>query len=160
MSLLDRPAFTARLPSPRIEAAAWLRHLGRLALAAGVGVWGALLLAPAPAPMPPALGIEPATGADTTPVAQWFGGGSTRVRVGISGLIAGAEGRGLALLSVNGGPVQAYREGQTLAPGVVLHAVEAAAVAVDQDGVIERVAAPPLPAGAAGGFVRVPPAGR
>jgi len=127
-----------------------------VAIAAGLGVWGALLFAPAPRDAPPVLDSIMPSLHDTTSVAQWFGGAPLRVRVTAAGVIAADDGRGAALLSVDGGPVRAYRVGQTLAPGVVLAAVTASAVSIDQDGVIEQVAVPASPASRVQGFVPVP----
>jgi len=129
---------------------AWVRRLSMLAFAVGLGVWAALLFAPAPGKLPPMLEAVPDANLDTAPAARWFGGAALRVRVTVKGLIATADGSaGAALLSVDGGPAQAYRVGQALAPGVTLVAVSANAVSIDQDGVIEHITPPdgPLPAG-------------
>lgn len=141
------------LPLPRFNPPALLRALAMLAVAAGVGVWGAILLAPSPGAMPPALPAASTQGFATAPVAQWFGGGNARVKVTVVGLIAGGAQQGAALLSVNGAPAQAYRIGQTLAPGIVLAGVSRDAVSVDQDGVIEQVAVPRNPTDVIQGFV-------
>jgi len=121
---------------PRLAQAAAM-----LAVAAGIGLWGALLLAPRPAAAPPALASGPAPGQDVTPVANWFGGGSARLRVAVVGLIASGE-RGAALLSINGGKPEAYRVGQTLAQGVTLSAVLPHGVSIDQDGIVEDISVP------------------
>ena len=139
-------------------APALLRTAAIVAIAVGVGVWGVLLPAPVPRESPPMLDSIMPSGHDTSPVAQWFGGAQLRVRVAAAGVIAAGDGRGAALLSVDGGPVRAYRAGQVLAPGVVLDAVTAAAVSIDQDGVVEQVAVPASPAGRVQGFVPVPAA--
>lgn len=139
----------------RVDGPAFVRGLAVLALAVGIGVWGALLFAPAPRALPPTLDSASATGQDTAAVARWFGGGALRVRVAVVGLIAADGGRGAALLVVNGGPAQAYRIGQTLAPGVKLAGVSPTAVSVDQDGVIEQVAMPVNPASVIQGFIPV-----
>lgn len=131
-----------------------LKTVFMVALAAGIGLWSALLLAPKPEAAPPALAAGPAVGQDITPVLGWFGGGSARLRVTVVGLIASGE-RGAALLSINGGSPEAYRVGQTLAQGVTLSAVSPSGVSIDQDGIIEEVfiaATSPL----AQGFVPVP----
>lgn len=148
-------ARTQGLGLPRIDGTALLRGLAMLALAVGAGVWGALLFAPAPKTLPPMLDVSAATGHDTGAVARWFGGGALRVRVAVMGLIASSDGRGAALLAVNGGTPQAYRTGQTLAPGVTLAAVAADSVSIDQDGVIEKVAVPSRPGSLVQGFVPV-----
>ncbi|WP_397473373.1 type II secretion system protein N [Pusillimonas sp.] len=134
-----------------------LQAAAMVALAAGIGLWSALLLAPRPAPAPPALASGPAPGQDLTPVSNWFGGGSARLRVAVVGLIASGQ-QGAALLSINGGPAQAYRVGQTLAQGVTLSAVLPNGVSIDQDGIVEDITMPsqPMPPQ---GFVPVDPAG-
>ena len=139
------------LRGPRLAQAAAM-----LALAAGIGLWGALLLAPRPAAAPPALASGPAPGQDTALVSNWFGGGSARLRVAVVGLIASGS-QGAALLSINGGPAQAYRVGQTLAQGVTLSAVLPHGVSIDQDGIVEDVSMPRLPMPPQG-FVPVAPA--
>src|SRR5690606_11227068 len=119
-----------------------LAHVAAVhALAAGIGLWGVLLLAPRPAAAPPALASAPAPGQDVAAVANWFGGGSARLRVAVVGLIASGE-RGAALLSINGGKPEAYRVGQTLAQGVTLSAVLPHGVSIDQDGIVEDISVP------------------
>ncbi len=118
-----------------------LRLLAMLALAAGLGIGVAVLLAPRAVLPPPALSLGVPQGADTTAIAAWFGGSASRARIRIAGLISGGE-QGVALLAVNGGAVTAYRVGQTLAPGVSVDAILPNAVAIDQDGVVEQVQAP------------------
>ncbi|MCK2094552.1 type II secretion system protein N [Thauera aromatica] len=129
-------------------------RLAQLALVAGIGIWGALVLAPPPAALPPALAPASTQGVDTTPVARWFGGGTSRLRVTVAGLMAGGN-HGAALLAINGSPAQAYRVGETLAPGVSLAGVQADAVLIDQDGVVERLAVPAGPATAVPGLIPV-----
>lgn len=138
---------------PRIDMPAFARGLAIVALALGIGVWGALLFAPAPRALPPMLDTVTSE-QNTAAVARWFGGGALRVRVALMGLITSDKG-GAALLSVNGGTAQAYRVGQTLAPGVTLAGVTANAVSIDQDGVTEQVAMPANPASVVQGFVPV-----
>lgn len=148
-----------KLSTPlRFDGPVMLRNLAWLALAAGAGVWGALLFAPVPQPLPPMLESAAASRQDTEPVARWFGGGALRVRVNAMGLITAGDGRGAALLAVNGGPPQAYRVGQALAPGVTLAAVGPGAVSIDQDGVVEEVALRANPAHLVQGFIPVPAA--
>ena len=132
---------------------AFARGLAIVALALGIGVWGALLFAPAPRALPPMLDTVTSE-QNTASVARWFGGGALRVRVALMGLITSDKG-GAALLSVNGGTAQAYRVGQTLAPGVTLAGVTASSVSIDQDGVTEQVAMPANPANVVQGFVPV-----
>ncbi len=139
---------------PRSALAAWpnngpliVQSLAILALAVGLGVWSALLLAPRPVAAPPVLASGPAPGQDISPLVNWFGGGSARLRVAVLGLLSSGQ-RGTALLSINGGPAKAYSVGHTLAQGVTLAAVSPQGVSIDQDGIIEdikiaRQASPP-----------------
>lgn len=138
---------------PSIDWQAVSRNLVLLLFAAGTGVWGALLFAPKPASVPAALPQVSTQGVDTAPVASWFGGGTTRLRVAVAGLMATSKG-GAALLTINGGPAQAYRAGQELAPGVTLTGVRPDGVLVNQDGTIQHIPAPARPA-TVDGFVRV-----
>jgi general secretion pathway protein C len=57
------------------------------------------------------------------------------------GLLSSGQ-RGTALLSINGGPPKAYSVGHMLAKGVTLSAVLPHGVSIDQDGIIEDIAAP------------------
>lgn len=143
----------------RLEGPALVRGVAVLALAMGAGVWGALLFAPTPRALPPMLDSVSASGQDTSAVARWFGGGALRVRVAVVGLISADNGRGAALLAVNGAAAQAYRIGQTLAPGVTLAGVTPNAVSINQDGVIEEVAMPANPASLVQGFIPVSSSG-
>jgi len=129
-------AHSLRLNGPRL-----LQGLAMLALACGAGLWGALLLAPQPAAAPPMLAQGAAPGQSIDPVAGWFGGASSRLRLQVIGLIAAGQ-RGTALLSINGAPAEAYHVGETLAPGITLVAVLPNAVSIGQDGLVEDVPAP------------------
>lgn len=115
--------------------------LAIVAMAAGIGVWGALLLAPQPMATRPFLATGPAPGQDISPLVNWFGGGSARLRIAVVGLLSSGQ-RGTALLSINGGPPKAYSVGHTLAQGVTLSAVSPHGVSIDQDGIIEDITAP------------------
>ncbi|WP_233208138.1 hypothetical protein [Pollutimonas subterranea] len=145
-----------------ITLAAWpnrrpliVQSLAMLATAAGIGLWSALLLAPQPTVAPPLLASGPAPGENISPLVNWFGGGSARLRVAVLGLLSAGQ-RGTALLSINGGPPKAYSVGHTLAQGVTLSAVLPHGISIDQDGIIEEIqilgrAAPPA------GFVHASP---
>lgn len=128
--------------------------LAMLALAAALGVWGAILLAPQPSALPPALTPSLAPQPDTSAIAGWFGGGNSRVRVALVGLIASDE-HGAALLAVDGGTPQAFRAGQTIAPGVTLARVTRDHVEIDQEGATESLRAPVHPQALIQGFVPV-----
>lgn len=140
------------LSLPSVSPVAVARTAAVLALAAGVGVWGALLLAPGPAALPPGLTPPPPARSDAAPVAQWFGGAAAAVKVTVVGLIAAGE-QGTAVLRVDGQAPQAYRVGQPLAQGVTLAGVEPDAVVLSADGVTQRVQAPAAPALGSPGFV-------
>ena len=135
--------------APFQQAAPWfvqrgpgiLQAASALALAAGIGLWGALLLAPRPAPVPPALAAADTQGHGVDSVIGWFGGGSARLRLTIVGLIASGRD-GAALLSINGAPPRAYHVGQTLVPGVILSDVLPGAITIEQDGLAEHIAMP------------------
>ncbi|WZB65635.1 hypothetical protein WJ971_24015 [Achromobacter xylosoxidans] len=89
---------------PSLPAApAAFRVLAILALAAGLGVWGAILLAPAPAALPAAVSAPAPRAADNTPVALWFGRDEAlRTQISVLGVIA-AGPDGAAVFSVDGG---------------------------------------------------------
>lgn len=145
MSLSQRSALPA--------APAAFRVIAILALAAGVGVWGSILLAPRPGPLPPAVSAATAPRAvDNGPVAVWFGKDEAmRTQITVLGVIA-AGPDGAAVLSIDGGPPLAWRVGNEVAPGIVLREIAADAVTVEQAGRGSRLAAPaaqPAPAGIA-----------
>src|SRR5690554_6513041 len=129
---------TTRLAARRNRTPLLAQALAMLTMAAGIGLWGALLLAPQPMAAPPALALGPASVQNISPVINWFGGDSARLRVAVLGLISSGQ-RGTALLSINGGPAQAYGAGQSLANGVTLAAVLPHGVSIDQDGIIEYI---------------------
>ncbi len=134
-------------------APAAFRVLAVLALAAGLGAWGSILLAPRPASLPPAVSAVAAPrAADNGPVALWFGKDEAmRTQISVLGVIA-AGPDGAAVLSIDGGPPAAWRVGYEVAPGIVLREVAADAVTVEQAGRGSRLPAPaaqPAPAGIA-----------
>lgn len=131
-----------------------IQGLAMLALAAGLGAWAAILLAPKPSAQPPVLASSLAPQLDTSAISGWFGGGTSRVRVALVGLIASDE-HGAALLTVDGGKPQAFRAGQTIAPGVTLARVGPDRVEIDQDGAAETLRAPAHPDALIQGFVPV-----
>ncbi|MFA4912995.1 MAG: type II secretion system protein N [Burkholderiaceae bacterium] len=134
-----------------------VRILSILACAGGVGVWGALLLAPAARTPPPGLTVVAPVRGDTAVLAQWFGASAAPLRVAVVGLIAAGD-RGAALLRVEGGVPTAYRVGQQIGQGATLARVERNAVVIDTGGDTLRIAvSDALPLGSPG-FVRVRPA--
>lgn len=136
------------------SAPAALRVIAVLALAAGIGVWGVILLAPRPGPLPPAVSASAPRAADNTPVALWFGKDEVmRTQITVQGLIA-AGPHGAAVLSIDGGPPLAWRVGDEVAPGIVLREIGIDAVTVEQAGRTNRLATPAALA-APGGITRV-----
>ncbi|OZI33836.1 general secretion pathway protein GspC [Bordetella genomosp. 10] len=138
------------LPFPRLSPPRLLRVLAILGLAAGLGVWGAILLAPRPDAPPPALHAGAVRAVDTTPAALLFGkDGTLKTQVTVTGMIADATD-GAVILSVDGGPPHAWRAGQEIAPGLRVARIGNNAVVLDQNGATTTLAAPPLPAAPAG----------
>jgi len=122
-----------------------VQALGMVAVAAGIGVWGAILLAPRPGVPPPALAASAPVAADTGPVSAWFGAGpAVRVKVASSGLIA-AGARSSAILSVDGGRAKTYGVGDALANDLVLDAVRGDGVVIRQGGQTSFIEVPRLP---------------
>ena len=136
---------------------ALVRVVSILACAAGIGVWGALLLAPAAGTPPPGLTTAASARGDTAPLAQWFGASAAPIRVVVVGLIASGD-RGASLLRVEGSAPVAYRVGQQIGQGVTLARVERNAVVLNTGGEELRVAASDAQALGSPGFVRVTPA--
>ena len=116
-----------------------------VACAAGVGVWGAILLAPTPSALPPALAGATIQNVDVSPVAEWFGAGAgSRVKIVSSGLIAAGD-RGTAILAVDGQRPRAYGVGQALANDLVLSQVRPHGVVITQGADSIEVTMPALP---------------
>ncbi|AOB34000.1 hypothetical protein AKI39_24095 [Bordetella sp. H567] len=138
----------------RIDPARLARGVAVLALAAGAGIWGAILLAPRADTLPPMLDAPRVATGDTAAVAGWFGTSAAPVKVSVLGLIA-AGAHGAAILAIDGGEPRAYRVGQAIVDGVTLARVERAGVVLDQGGQSIRVAAPAEPPLVSPGFVPV-----
>ncbi|MBV7482803.1 general secretion pathway protein GspC [Bordetella sp. BOR01] len=127
-----------------------LRLLAIAATAAGAGLWSAILLAPEPAALPPALATAATPASDTQAMAMLFGSdGVIDTQIAVLGLIA-AGAQGSAVLSVDGGPPRAYRVGAEIAPGLALAGVSPAGVELDRNGARVRAAAPARAAPPAG----------
>ena len=84
----------------------------------------------------------PPSGAEQA--AAWLAPGAARLDVRVAGALSGA-GRGAAVLSVNGGPPQAYAIGDALTGTARLTDIEAQALIVEQSG--ERIRLPMPTAG-------------
>lgn len=129
--------------------------LAMAAAAAGLGLWGAILLAPSPAELPPALNTNSTPASDTRSVALLFGSdGVLEMQISVLGLIA-AGPQGSAVLSIDGAPARAFRVGAEVAPGLVLAEVSGSGVVLDRNGSHLRASAPTQAAPPAG-FVPAP----
>lgn len=138
----------------RVDPARFAHSVAVLVLAAGVGVWGAVLLAPRARALPPMLDTPRPAAGDTAALAAWFGTSAAPVKVNVLGLIA-AGAHGAAILAIDGGEPRAYRVGQSIVDGVTLASVEAAGVVLEQGGQRIRVAAPAQAPLVSPGFVPV-----
>ena len=108
--------------------------LAMVVAAAGLGLWGAILLAPSPTELPPALNTSSAPASDTRSVALLFGAdGVLDMQVAVLGLIAAGHD-GSAVLSIDGAPARAYRVGDEIAPGLTLVDVSTTGVELDRNG--------------------------
>jgi general secretion pathway protein C len=122
-----------------------MQGMAMVAAAAGAGVWGAILLAPQPGMLPPAIAGSPPQDMDARPVAAWFEAGpASRVKLVSSGLIS-AGAASSAILAVDGGTPRAYGVGHRLAQDLVLAEVSPDGVVILQGVHRIEVAAPRLP---------------
>lgn len=122
-----------------------VQAVAMVAAAVGVGVWSAVLLAPAPRPAPPALVVDVVNATDVAPVAAWFGAGpASRVKIVPSGLISAGKD-GSAILAVDGMRPRAFAVGQNLAHDLVLVAVLPNGVVVAQGAQDTEISLPALP---------------
>ena len=125
-----------------------------LALAATVAGWTLEFTArrtPSEAVRPVAMGdsVARTQPADIAPVAQLFGArpGGDGADIRLVGVIAhGGQGRGIALLAVDGRPAQATRAGEEIAAGVTLAEVRADGVLVSRPGATQEIRLPARPA--------------
>jgi general secretion pathway protein C len=86
--------------------------------------------------------------ADTAPIAQMFGArlGSGGADIRLVGVIAqGGQGRGIALLAVDGQPALAMRAGDEVAAGVTLAEVRVDRVLVSRSGATQEIRLPSKP---------------
>lgn len=97
---------------PRIDPPRLVQFAAVLAILAGLLFWGYLLLAPIPGVVQAEVAdVPPPSGEDAAQ--RWFAAPSGEVEVQLAGLISGGPAA-IAILSVNGAPAQAYREGEVL----------------------------------------------
>lgn len=137
-------------PAPRIVSLCLIA-----AALAGLAWWTVALLEPLPRAAPAAAsGASDEGGAREA--AAWLAPGSAKLEVKVAGALAGG-GRGAAVLSVNGGPPQAYAIGDALTHSARLVGIEAQALVVEQSGVRTRLPMPALPDAAGNGLT---PAGQ
>lgn len=119
-----------------------LRSIAIATLTCGLGVWGVVLLAPQPGPLPAALTRPLPRTVDNTAVALWFGKDEAmRMQISVLGVIAGGP-EGAAILSVDGGTPVALRADQEVAPGVYLRDVRATQIVIEQHGIETTLSAP------------------
>lgn len=136
-------------PSPDLWPAL-LRIAAASAIAIGVGLGAALLLAPRPGSLPPAIIAAPPPSIDTTPAARLFGKNEAlTTQVVVAGIISSEES-GAAVLKIDGGPATAWRVGQEIAPGLILVGVDAGGIDLERDTGKSRVTAPHSGAAVAG----------
>ena len=131
--LMTIQTFSTDPVAPRV-----VRTIAVIALAAGLGIWAALVLAPTPQKLAPVLSTYSAN-PGIQPMAQWFGGRTLGIKIDLVGVIANTGGQGAALLSINNQPARTYRNGQSLAPGIFLETVSHNGITISQDGVTEDI---------------------
>jgi general secretion pathway protein C len=105
----------------------------------------------------PTGGSARAQQSDIAPVAQLFGAqpGGEGADIRLVGVIAqGGQGRGIALLAVDGRPAMSTRAGEEIASGVTLAEVHADRVLVNRSGATQEIRLPAKPAPT--GITRVP----
>ena len=137
-----------RMPSLSAARAAGLCLMA--AALAGLAWWGWALMEHLPqAATPAARAGVPPSGAEQA--AAWLAPGAARLDVRVAGALSGA-GRGAAVLSVNGGPPQAYAIGDALTGTARLTDIEAQALIVEQSGERIRLPMPALQDSASGGL--------
>ncbi len=115
----------------------WVR-LCQIGIALAAGMLMLNLWLPGQPPIPPLLEDAPAERLGTQQLALWFGGATALPELRLLGMITGAD-QGAALLSINQQAVRAYRQGQELAPGVILHSLQRQHITVTVDGVPQTI---------------------
>lgn len=133
-----------------------------LALAASIAAW-ALEFTSRRSPSEPLRAIPTGNpvartlAADTAPIAQMFGAraGGEGADIRLVGVIAlGGQGRGIALLAVDGRPALATRAGEEIAGGVTLTEVHTDGVLLNRSGATQELLLPKKAAPV--GITRVP----
>lgn len=133
----------SKLSGPRL-----VSLVGALALISGLAWWGWRLAEPlSQAPTAPV--AAPARGDNgAANVSVWLSPGPAKLDVRVAGVLAG-DGRGVAVLSVDGGAPQAYAIGDRLTRSARLVGIDAQALIVEHGG--RQVRLPlPVQAGADG----------
>ena len=144
------------LASLRPRAIRWLGRLAAIAMLALLAWTGAhifwTITSPATPEAPTAVDTEPSRVAQAVAARHLFGEAppqGTRTTVAEStaklyGVVTptGKGQRGIAIISVQGKPALAVREGEEIAPGLTLHRVLARAVEVSQGGGIQVLRLP------------------
>lgn len=115
---------------------------GAVALISGLAWWGWRLAEPLS--QAPVASVAAPAGGDNgaAHVATWLSPGPAKLDVRVAGVLAG-DGRGVAVLSVDGGAPQAYAIGDRLTRSARLVGIDAQALIVEHGGRQVRL---PLPA--------------
>ncbi|MDH0647658.1 general secretion pathway protein GspC [Pseudomonas sp. GD03858] len=118
-----------------------LQASGALLALAGLATWAIVLLQPAQvmAVAQPSVAQAP----EETPAGRWFANIPLQVDIKVSGVMAGSQGA-VAIVSLDGGPARAVRDGEELARGVRLVAIEASGLLIERGGQRSRVEVPVL----------------
>ncbi|MGG4776118.1 hypothetical protein ACLO87_15955 [Paenalcaligenes sp. Me52] len=127
--------------------ARWIQRLMVVIAAAVAGYGTAYLAAPTTLRFVPLAATHTVLqGMEADAVASWFGTAGGPVRILIQGVMSSSQpNQGAALLSIDGAPAQAYRNGDWLADGVRLVVVGPRSIQVEQQGARYTVEAPQEP---------------
>lgn len=118
---------------------------GQAAIAILVGFFLATYFAPSPSKPAALIGTESNPALAYEHVGGWFGKQGAPVRIQLLGVIHSASSRSTAILRLDGGEPQVYKEGQQITSGVYLTRVEASGVDIEQQGQQQKVMMPVHP---------------
>lgn len=116
-----------------------------MAMAIIVGFFIATYFAPAPSNPAAFIATESNPALAYEHVGAWFGKQGAPVRIQLLGVIHSAPNRGTAILRLDGGEPQVYKEGQQITSGVYLTRVDASGVEIEQQGQLQKVMMPMHP---------------
>ncbi|MDH0301515.1 MULTISPECIES: general secretion pathway protein GspC [unclassified Pseudomonas] len=126
---------------PNLSSGLLSQALGALLAVAGLATWATVLQQQAP--VETAAQPSVAQAAEETPAGRWFANIPLQVDIKVSGVMAGSQGA-VAIVSLDGGPARAVRDGEELARGVRLVAIEAGGLLIERGGQRSRVEVPVL----------------